>query len=152
MHHRVFYKYDLPESIILDYRSTFISYLQRCYCAQYKVKNKISSTYHSETDGQSKFAVKQLKNYLRAYVNFVQNNQVFYLLNIQFFANNYISETTGIIPFFINYEFYPRSGAKSPGALIIYPEMEAADQIIYRTKIVYKFLRSKMAQSQELYA
>jgi hypothetical protein len=70
MHRRVFCKFRLPRLIISDRGSAFVSHFWRRYYARYHVSVKLSSANHPETDGQSENAVKGLKNYLRAYINY----------------------------------------------------------------------------------
>jgi hypothetical protein len=49
-----------------------------------------------------------MEQYLRAYVNYQQDDQVQFLPMAEFAANNYISQTTGILPFFGNYGLNPK--------------------------------------------
>jgi hypothetical protein len=42
------------------------------------------------------------------YVNYQQDNWVQFLPMAKFTMNNYISETTGLSPFFANYGIYPK--------------------------------------------
>jgi hypothetical protein len=79
MHRRVFCEFGLPRSIISDRGSAFISHFWRRYCARHHVSVKLSSANHPETDGQSENAVKGLKNYLRAYINYAQDDWAWFL-------------------------------------------------------------------------
>jgi hypothetical protein len=53
-----------------------------------------------------------VEQYLRAFMNFHQNDWVQWLPLAEFAANNVISETTGVSPFFANYGFNPRLGVE----------------------------------------
>jgi hypothetical protein len=69
---------------------------------------KHSSVYHPKTNGQTEKINAILKQYLKAYMNFRQNNWVDWLPLAEFASNNAISETTGFSPFFANYGFNPK--------------------------------------------
>jgi hypothetical protein len=71
---------------------------------------KHSSAYHFETNDQIEKINAILKQYLRAYMNFRQNNWVNWLPLAEFALNNAISETTGFFFFFANYGFNPKLG------------------------------------------
>ncbi|KAI9041724.1 uncharacterized protein KD926_006623 [Aspergillus affinis] len=117
------------ESLATKSVDELVEVMHRCVLCE--VKCKLSTVYHPETDGQSEAAVKGLKNYICAYVNFAQDDWVDYLPVAQFTTNDHVSETTGMTPFFANYGFYPGTGAEPPGSLshATHPEMEAADRL-----------------------
>jgi hypothetical protein len=48
-----------------------------------------------------------IKQYLRHYVNYQQDDWVAYLLMAQFAYNNAVHSTTGETPFFANYRYNP---------------------------------------------
>jgi hypothetical protein len=66
---------------------------------------KHSLAYHPETNGQTERINAIFKQYLRAYMNFRQNDWVDWLPLAEFALNNAVSETTGFSPFFANYGF-----------------------------------------------
>jgi hypothetical protein len=70
-------------------------------------KNKLSTAFHPQTDGQTERTNQTLEQYLRAYVNYEQTNWVELLPTAQFAYNNSTS-ATGISPFYANYGFHPR--------------------------------------------
>jgi hypothetical protein len=49
-----------------------------------------------------------MEQYLRAYVNYQQDNWAWYLPLAEFTTNNHVSETTGLSPFFANYGMHPK--------------------------------------------
>jgi hypothetical protein len=63
-------------------------------------------------DGQTERVNSGIEQYLRAFMNFHQNDWVQWLPLAEFAANNVISETTGVSPFFANYGFNPRLGVE----------------------------------------
>jgi hypothetical protein len=66
---------------------------------------KHSSVYHSETNGQIERINAIFEQYLKAYMNFRQNNWVDWLPLAKLALNNAVSEITSFFPFFTNYEF-----------------------------------------------
>ncbi len=51
-----------------------------------------------------------MKQYLRVYINFYQDDWMDWLLLAEFVTNNQISEVTRLNPFFANYSFHPYLG------------------------------------------
>ncbi|THC87525.1 hypothetical protein EYZ11_013030 [Aspergillus tanneri] len=153
MHRRVFSEYGLPRSIVSDRGRAFTSYFWRRYCARYKIKVKLSTAHHPETDGQSENAIKHLKNYLRAFINFTQDDWVDHLPDAQLAANTQTSESTGMTPFFANHGYHPRTGVEPPGMFDdpTHPQMLAADKLIQRTEEVNQLLQTELTWAQEAY-
>ncbi len=48
-----------------------------------------------------------MEQYLRAYVNFYQDDWMDWFLLAEFVTNNQVSEAIGFSPFFANYSFHP---------------------------------------------
>jgi hypothetical protein len=153
MHRRVFCEYGLPRSIVSDRGSAFTSYFWSRYCTRYGVKIKLSTAHHPETDGQSESAVKGLKNYLRSYINFTQDDWAQFLPDAQFAANNHTNESTGISPFFANHGYHPRDGTEPPGMFEPppHPQMLEADKLVKRTEDINEFLQTELTWAQEAY-
>ena len=66
---------------------------------------KFSTAFHPQTDGQTEKFNAVMEQYLRSYVNYLQDDWVERLPLAEFVANNQVSETTGISPFFANYGY-----------------------------------------------
>jgi hypothetical protein len=71
---------------------------------------KHSLAYHFETNGQTEKINAIFEQYLKAYMNFRQNDWVDWLPLAEFALNNAVSETTGFFPFFANYGFNSKLG------------------------------------------
>ena len=78
-----------PSTIMSNYRAQFISYFQKELCVRIGVAPKLSIAYYLETNSQTKVTNASLKCYLRAYVNYIQDNQVNQLSITQLAINNY---------------------------------------------------------------
>ena len=98
----------LPQNIISDRGSTFVSKFWTQLCSALDVKRKLSTAYHPETDGQTENANQQLEQYLRHFINYVQDNWVSYLPLAELAHNSRINSSTRKSPFEANYGFQPR--------------------------------------------
>ena len=70
---------------------------------RYKIEALLSTPYYPETDGQTECMNAILEQYLRAYINYLQDDWEAWLHMAEFAANNQASETTGMSPFFATY-------------------------------------------------
>ncbi|KAH7548622.1 reverse transcriptase [Bipolaris maydis] len=72
-----------------------------------RVKKKLSTSFHPETDGQTERTNQTLEQYLRMYVNKLQDNWVEYLPAAQLAYNSTKSATTRQSPHYANYGYEP---------------------------------------------
>lgn len=113
---------------------------------------QVRYTFHPETDGQSENAVKMLKQYLRYYVNYDEDNWVDYLPEAQLVANNHANESTGLTPYFVDRGQHPRLGVEppkeldSPGPTRI--QQLEADQLVAKLAAIQDHLQSSLAWAQ----
>src|SRR6266699_590595 len=71
------------------------------------MNNKLSTTFHPQTDKQIKGFNQTVEQYLRCYINYNQNNWVKHLPITQFIYNIFIYISTKQTPFFTIYRYYP---------------------------------------------
>ena len=147
----LFSSYGFPISTVNDRGSQLTAHLWKIVCERYGVRIKFSSAHHPETDGQTENANKVMKNYLRAYVNYTQDNWVDYLSDAEFAANNHVNVSTGMTPFFADHGFHPRCGIEPPGTYEGKGKVEIlhADKIIERQEAMRTWLRDQLAWAQE---
>ena len=98
----------LSSSIVSDRGTQFTSKFWRALWQQLGITVKLLTAHHPETNGQTKRANQKLERYLRSHVNYLQNDWVQWLPLAEFAANNAVSESSKITPFFANKGFYPR--------------------------------------------
>ena len=150
MHRRVFCVKGLPLTIVSDRGTAFVSTFCRRYCERYGVKNKLSSSHHPETDGQTEIANKMIKNFLRSFINYLQDDWVDWVPDAEFTANNHANESTGMTPFFASYGHHPRTGAEPPKpSTTRNPMLEAADKLVDRTEAIRQWLQDEICWAQE---
>jgi len=90
----------LPNTIVSDRGTQFASAFWRHLCARLGIEVKLSTAFHPQTDGQTERLNAVMEQYLRCYVNYLQDDWVKWLPLAEFASNNQASETTGISPFF----------------------------------------------------
>ncbi|KAH0358992.1 hypothetical protein KCU65_g10159, partial [Aureobasidium melanogenum] len=106
----VYKHHGLPERLVSDRGTQFISTLWKSLCTLLGIQAVYSTAYHPETDGQTENANGVMNQYLRAYVNYHADDWVQWLPLAEFAANNTASASTTVSPFFANFGQHPRIG------------------------------------------
>ena len=99
----------VPNTIVLDCDTKFLSHFWRCLWAKLGTKLLFSTTCHPQTDGQTKVVNRTLSTMLRAVL---KNNKKMWeecLPHIEFAYNRSLHSTTKMCPFEIVYGFLPRA-------------------------------------------
>jgi transposase InsO family protein len=144
----------LPTTIISDRGPQFVALTWKSLCQSLRIKAKLSTAFHPETDGQSEIANQEMERYLRSYCDYQQSNWAEWLPMAEYASNATISASTGISAFMANYGFEPRMSFDP----IEPPESGSARERILRTKgvdmakkmkEVFEFTRRKLAMTQE---
>ena len=104
----------LPDSIVSDRGSLFVSEFWKAVCCRLQIKLDLSTAYHYETDGQTENANSFMSQYIRQYVNFAQDNWDEWLPLAEFAARNVVNSSTGMSPFFANTGYHPRMSFGPP--------------------------------------
>ena len=93
----------LPESIILDKGVQFAVGIIKELNNLLRIQTKLSTAYHSQTDGQTERINQELEQYLRVFINHRQKQWPDWLGMAEFAYNNKIHAATKISPFKANY-------------------------------------------------
>ena len=93
----------LPESIILDKGVQFAVGIIKELNNLLRIQTKLSTAYHSQTDGQTERINQELEQYLRVFINHRQKQWPNWLGMVEFAYNNKIHAVTKILPFKANY-------------------------------------------------
>ena len=104
----IFKLHGLPDDIISDRGPVFRSKFWLSLLDELRIKSKLSSAFHPQTDGQTERVNQVLEQYLRCYINFSQDDWCRLLPHAEFAYNNSISTTTKMSPFLANFGFHPR--------------------------------------------
>ena len=92
----------LPDSIVSDRGSFFTSKFWSSLCYFIDIKQRLSTAFYPQTDGQTKRQNSMMEAYLRAFVNFKQNNRAKLLPIAKFAYNNTKNASTGHTSFKLN--------------------------------------------------
>ena len=103
----IFRLHGLPKDIITDRGSIFTSDLWKETTKQLGIERRLSTAFHPQMDGQTELTNSTLQQYLRAYINYQQDNWKRLLPMAEFAYNNGHQESIKRTPFFANYGINP---------------------------------------------
>ena len=104
----IFRLHGIPDSVISDRGTQFISEFTRALCALTETKQNLSTSFHLQTDGQTERINALIEQYLRGYCNYQQDNWTELLTMTEFSYNNTLSSSMGITPFYAMYREHSR--------------------------------------------
>jgi hypothetical protein len=134
----------LPDSIISNRGPQFASQFWKYLCHSLHIEPCLSTAFHPETHGQTECTNSVMEQYLRAYINYQQDNWAQYLPLTEFTANNHVSETTRLSPFFANYGMHPKLDFE-PDLRIDNLEEGQAQSLTHLLAKIHDFTKAKMA-------
>ena len=97
----------LPNSIISDRGAIFTFKFWFSLCYFLDIKRRLSTAFHSQTDGQIERQNSTMEAYLCAFVNWEQNDWARLLSMAEFVYNNSKNASTGHTPFKLNCGYQP---------------------------------------------
>ena len=102
----------LPDSIVTNRGSLFISKFWSLLCYFLGIKRRLSTAFYPQTDGETERQNSTMEAYLRAFVNFEQNDWAKLLPMAEFVYNNAKNTSTGHTPFELNCSYHLRVSFK----------------------------------------
>jgi transposase InsO family protein len=105
---QIFKLHGMPEKIISDRGSTFVSEFWRAFMRSLSITPGFSTAYHPQTDGQTERMNQVLEDYLCHFCSYYQDNWVRILDIAEFSINNLDSASLGTSPFFFANGFHPK--------------------------------------------
>ena len=103
----VFLRFGAPEGIVTDRGSVFTSAFWSQVCYQMKMKRRLSTAFHPQTDGQTERQNQTLEHYLRVYCNENQDDWAELLFVAEFVYQQSEHSTIGCSPFYAMYGYNP---------------------------------------------
>src|SRR5258707_8555286 len=100
----------LPEEVISNRRSAFISNFSPKLAALLGVKLTPSTSYHLQTDGQTECMNQEIEAYLQVFVSHQQDDWADWLLLAEFAYNNKVHTATRRTPFELDTRQHPCLG------------------------------------------
>lgn len=102
----------LLNSIVSDWGLVFSLKFWSLLCYFLKMKWRLSTAFHPQTDDQTERQNSTMKAYFWAFVNFEQNDLVKLLPMAEFAYNNVKTTSTSYTPFELNCGYHPRTSYK----------------------------------------
>lgn len=143
---RIFRYHGLPESIISDRGSLFVSHFWKELTTLLQVDHRTSTAYHPQTDGLTERTNQTLETYLRAYCSYQQDDWVDYLPVAEFAFNNAENSSTKQTPFFANFAFHPTFEPR----LTERSTVPAAHDLASRLEQIHAELRAELKHAQDV--
>ena len=104
--------YDLPNSIVSDWGLVFTSKFWSSLYYFLRIKQRLSTAFYLQTDGQTKRQNSTIKAHLRTFVNLAQDDWARFLYMAEFTYNNTQNASTGYRPFELNCSYHPEISYK----------------------------------------
>ena len=108
----IWHHHGLPEEVISDRGSAFISNFSRELTALLGVKLTPSTSYHLQTDGQTEHMNQEIEAYLRVFMSHQQDDWADWLLLAEFAYNNKVHTATHRTPFELDTRQHPCLGVE----------------------------------------
>ena len=109
------------------------------------IKTKLSTAFHSQTDGQTERMNQELEQYLQFFIEHRQKDWPEWLAAAEFAINNKIHTATKVSPFMVNYGKELRMG----GDIRRKGKVESATEFVERMKKVHKEAEAALRKMQE---
>ena len=143
----------MPNSIVSDRGSNWTSHFWTSFCRLAGIEQRLSTAYHPQTDGASERTNQEIQAFLRAFVNYAQDDWGRLLPATQLALNNRDTVTTGMSPFFLEHGFHitpfqvkeDRTGEKEKPST----HKEKAERFLKRLQEVTAFAHTTLAASQQ---
>jgi len=102
----IFRIHELFRSIVFNHDSLFISIVWKSLCLRLDIKVKLFTDYHLQIDDQTERANQNVKQYLRSYCSYMQDDWFIWLFMIEFVDKNAILLSIEQSTFFLNKSFH----------------------------------------------
>lgn len=96
-----------PKKIVSDRRPQFVARYTSRMWERLGFKPALSTAHHPQSDGQTERTNQELEVYLRAFIDYYQDDWMDWLPFAEFAYNNWVSAATGMSPFYAEYGYNP---------------------------------------------
>ena len=135
----------LPEKITSDRGPQFVSNFTKDLYKKLGIKGNPSTAYHPQTDGQTERMNREIKNYLRIFINYRQDDWVDWLPLAVFSYRNKKHESTKHTPFYMNHGFHPFTSVETNWK----GKTESVEQFTESIKHAQGLMKQKYDQHQQ---
>jgi len=137
--------HELPESVVSDRGPQFVAELTKELNRMLGIQTKLSTTFHSQVDGQTERMNQELEQYLRFFIENRQKDWPEWLAAAEFAINNKVHTATKVSPFIANYGKELRMG----GDIRRKGKVESATEFVERMKKVHEEAEAALRKMQE---
>ncbi|KAJ6439220.1 retrovirus polyprotein [Purpureocillium lavendulum] len=140
----------IPAAIVTDRGTQFTSRMWKRLCELLRIKQRLSTAWHPETDGATERANQEVERYIRIFTTYAQDDWDELLPAAAMALNNRMATSTGLSPFFFTHGYHLepvqvkevlRPDGKSPVA--------KAEGIVRRFQEATEWAQAAMASAQE---
>ena len=140
--------HNLPDSIVTDWDFLFTWKFWSLLCYFLNIKRRLFTTFHPQTNSQTKRQNNTIKAYLQVFINFEQKNWAKFLLMAEFAYNNTKNTSTGHMPFeLICGYYYCVSFEKDTN---LHCQSKTADKLSIELQKLMTICRENFHHAQEL--
>jgi len=140
----VFRLHGLPLMITSDRGPQFASAFWHRLCMCLALEPRLSTAFHPQMDGQTEQMNAVMEQYLRAYVNYLQDDWSEWLPLAKLASNNNTSETTATSLFFANLGYDPRWQFDLTSVAPHQPDDQHACSAVEALSTIHNHLRAEM--------
>jgi len=149
---RIFYRHHgLPSAIVSDRGPQFVGALWSRVCQLLRINRRLSTAFHPETDGSTEHMNQVLEPYLRAFVDYAQDDWARLLPMAELAINNRDSISTGVSPFFLSHGYHvePLEVTESLRTGKGVSPVQRADGIVRKLREATEWAQMAMAAAQQ---
>lgn len=146
MHHGV------PIAITSDRGSQFVSAFWRIVCKKLKIRRRLSTAFHPQSDGATERANQEVERILRAFSSYTQDDWNDLLPIVAMAINNRDAASTGLSPFFFTHGYHVDPVALEDDGLPQGPQNgpeRAGEEFMNRLRHATEMAQAAMAFAQD---
>lgn len=106
-HSKIVCRYGTPDGVVSNWGSVFTSAFWSAVCFYSKIKRRLSTVFHPQTNGQTEHQNQVLEHYLRVFANDKQTAWAKQLPMVEYAYMNSWHSSIRTTPFFLMYEYHP---------------------------------------------
>ena len=134
----------VPKMILNNRGLQFASKFMEDFTKVLGTKRKLSTVYHSQTDGQTERINQEIGTFLQHYVNYKQDDWTEWLAMAEFAYNDKKHATTGKTPFELNFGRHPWKGD-----LIVQTKIPRVEEFMKNIQKSWKHAAQAMEEAQK---
>lgn len=138
-----------PEALLSDRDTRFTGTYWKAMCDALKIKSKLSTAYHPQTDGQTERTNKTVEEVLRNLISNGNKEWDLLLPSVEFAINNAKSASSGFSPFFLNYGINPRTPITNALATMEGGDMPALSATLSAMREVHSKVKVMLQAAQD---